>query len=1462
MSDGRFTKVVSASLACSILLVNLGSATPSCAKSSKQSKASKASKGAKIIETKVEETAKPAEPVPVKKVMATSYSLGGTERYLTMLSTDKPIYRAGDKMYVRGVMLNALNKQPMPALPVVNRYAVIQIKGPKGDVIAAGNPQVANSVWSFAWEVPSHLSGGEYTATMIFPGSAIAPAERKFDVRAFRNPRLKSQIVFVRDGYAPGERVSAILDVKRAEGGAPVGAKVTVTATVDGATVNGETAEVDEKGLCRVSFNLPSEILRGEGTLALAIADGGVVETASKTIPILLKTVDLHLYPEGGDLIEGRKNRVYLEALQTNGKPADLVGKIMMTDNVTAEPQVVAEVKTEHEGRGRFEFTPQAGKAYYLSVSQPSGITKPFPLPEVKDHGAIIRSVQDTYKPYQPLTFDTTCSDDAYHVTLYKRECLVADQKIDASNRTSGETQRVQFYLPGNIDGVLTATVWSADGKPLAERLIFREASAPINISITPTKKSYTPGETAELTVKATNSDGAPISTVVGLTVTDETVLEMIDKREQAPNLAVMYFLEPEVQNLADAHVYMDAKNPKAPLATDLLLGTQGWRRFALFDSKQFVETHKDKARRVLGVGQSWTSPRALWDNQLRLPEEIGRVEGPRDVNLFQVEPTVIDERHFSTGRAERHQKPLATLAGVDKYTFFPADVLRQPDTTGERAMPRDTNAFQVSPSGLDERHYTSGRSERHQKTSPTLPEGTPLYNRLIGARIGEQGSMGSGWVREYAHTARPNRQANDRNDFTETLYWNAGVKTDAKTGEAKVSFALSDNVTTFRVNADAFSEDGNIGVTSVGLQSQQPFYTEAKLPQEVTVGDEILVPVSFVNTTDGALTAPVATFDVKGASAQNSFKKFDTALGAGERMRILQPIAIGTAIGNSTISVSTKAGDFRDQVTRQVQVTSDGFPAEQTYAGMLERDKSVVKTITVPKYVPGSLQVNAVAFLSPLGNLSQAMERLIRDPHGCFEQTSATTYPLTMAQQYFLTHPNVNPSNIELSRKKLDVGYKRLVSYWCPDRGFEWFGQNPGHEALTAFGLMHFTDMKKVREVDQDMLNITRDWLMKRKDGAGGFSRHNPGSHGWVENKSCANAYIVWALLECGQPAETLKDEIAWLKKEAQTNDNSYVTALVANVLYLSGDKGGAKSLMDRLAKKQLADGSVEGATHSIVGSGGESLKVEATSLATLAWLRDNAYAGNAGNSVKFLADSCKSGRYGSTQATVLALRSILAYDKNYSKKRQFGSVAVLVDDKQVGEIVAFNDTSDDALKLPASLAESLTPGEHKIELRMDGGNSMPYSIGLNYNALTPQSSEKCVMDIAVKMSDAKLTEGAPAEALVTVTNTSKEMVPNPVAIIGVPGGMEVRHDQLKEMVKKRKIAAYEVQGREVVLYWRGIAGNAAIEVPISLIAAVPGTYTAPASRAYLFYTDEHKRWTDGAKVEILPRVQVALIK
>jgi Flp pilus assembly secretin CpaC len=77
----------------------------------------------------------------------------------------------------------------------------------------------------------------------------------------------------------------------------------------------------------------------------------------------------------------------------------------------------------------------------------------------------------------------------------------------------------------------------------------------------------------------------------------------------------------------------------------------------ALYRSKAFS---KNESELVIAIRPEIILPGT--PGQLKLPEEIGRVEGPRDLNLFQVEPTVIDERHYTSGRDERHQKTSPTL--------------------------------------------------------------------------------------------------------------------------------------------------------------------------------------------------------------------------------------------------------------------------------------------------------------------------------------------------------------------------------------------------------------------------------------------------------------------------------------------------------------------------------------------------------------------------------------------------------------------------------------------------------------------------------------------------------------------------------------------------------------------------------------------------------------------------------
>ena len=191
------------------------------------------------------------------------------------------------------------------------------------------------------------------------------------------------------------------------------------------------------------------------------------------------------------------------------------------------------------------------------------------------------------------------------------------------------------------------------------------------------------------------------------------------------------------------------------------------------------------------------------------------------------------------------------------------------------------------------------------------------------------------------------------------------------------------------------------------------------------------------------------------------------------------------------------------------------------------------------------------MCFPTPLANMTQALEALIRQPYGCFEQTSSTSYPLVMAQQYFMSHAGVDPKLIEKSKGFLDESYQRLIGFECKTtKGFEWFGHDPGHEALSAYGLMEFTDMAQVRDVDKRMLTDTRAFVLKTRDGKGGFKREVNTLHTWVADPDCSNGYILWTLLESGEKPEELVKEIAAYKELMKSSTNSYAIALARTSL------------------------------------------------------------------------------------------------------------------------------------------------------------------------------------------------------------------------------------------------------------------------------------------------------------------------
>jgi aminopeptidase N len=92
-------------------------------------------------------------------------------------------------------------------------------------------------------------------------------------------------------------------------------------------------------------------------------------------------------------------------------------------------------------------------------------------------------------------------------------------------------------------------------------------------------------------------------------------------------------------------------------------------------------------------------------------------------------------------------------------------------------------------------------------------------------------------------------------------------------------------------------------------------------------------------------------------------------------------------------------------------------------------------------------------------------------------------------------------------------------------------------------------------------------------------------------------------------------------------------------------GEKVKAEEAMEKIIKHQNKDGSFSQAETSITRSSGKSLVIETSSLALLSMLRIDSvkYSSQIKKTVEFLISSMNGGYFGSTQATILALKALV---------------------------------------------------------------------------------------------------------------------------------------------------------------------------------------------------------------------------
>lgn len=300
--------------------------------------------------------------------------------------------------------------------------------------------------------------------------------------------------------------------------------------------------------------------------------NAGVIERATR----------LEFFPEGGNLINGFVNTVAFKATNEKGLPVSVSGSVRNEKN-----EELTTFSSYHDGMGFFELTPEANTKYHVLLN---ANVKKYELPESTDKGiavTIIPHPQGSFFEIHQKKNETTFQaaymiGQMQHHVVFKQEFTNKEEMQGVIN-----TQHLN-------SGILQITFFNKEGQPLAERLCFvnnKEYIQPAELV----------ADTVSFVERAKNRFSVVLKDTVkgsfSVSVTDPDY-SLLPAREENifSSLLLTSDLKGHIHNPA---YYFSADNDSVKTAIDLVMMTNGWRRFKwteLIKNLPAVNNYKDPA--------------------------------------------------------------------------------------------------------------------------------------------------------------------------------------------------------------------------------------------------------------------------------------------------------------------------------------------------------------------------------------------------------------------------------------------------------------------------------------------------------------------------------------------------------------------------------------------------------------------------------------------------------------------------------------------------------------------------------------------------------------------------------------------------------------------------------------------------------------------------------------------------
>ncbi len=706
------------------------------------------------------------------------------------------------------------------------------------------------------------------------------------------------------------------------------------------------------------------------------------------------------------------------------------------------------------------------------------------------------------------------------------------------------------------------------------------------------------------------------------------------------------------------------------------------------------------------------------------------------------------------------------------------------------------------------------------------------------------------------------------RQYFPETMLWLPDAVTD-ETGSLNLEIPTADSITTWRVTALASSQDGRLGSAVGGLRVFQDFFIDLDLPQSLTVGDEVSIPVGVFNYLPEAQ-------DVRLELALNPWFELldepvkEIAIAANEISVVYFRIR-AVDFGRQPFKVTAWGARMSDAIQKEVQVFPDGKQITFSQADRLHAETPVTVPVNIPgEAIAGTQSLVVKIYPGVVSQVVEGLDSILRMPFGCFEQTSSTTYPNVLVLDYLKSSNQTSPEVQLKAEEYINLGYQRLTTFEVENSGgFSLFGDPPADRMLTAYGLQEFSDMSRVAEVDPALIQRAAEWLLAQqaRDGSWENDRGLVHENTWSslgDDRLPVTAYIAWSLIAAGYgDREGTQKGIDYVRENQAKADDAYVIALAANALVTAdqaaGDAldGSTTALLERLAGMARREGNAafwQSGVATFMGSEGKTGSIETTALAALAFLRSGSHPELANAALTYLIQQKDNfGTWYSTQATVLTLKALIE-SLRAGAEQVNATVSISLNDSQSRK-VAVTSENFDVVQLISF--EDLNPGrENLVEIHFSGDGNLMYQVSGSYYlpwdrlAAYPELMDgQELVDIQVSYDRNELSVNDTAGVNVTVS-LRQGQAESALIDLGVPPGFAVLSEDLAALVTRfddmpadyafPTIERYELTGRQILVYVSNLSAGNPLSFSYRLRAKYPLTAQTPASNAYDYYNPD----------------------